>query len=156
NGSGSSRTYQWATNNGGGWVNIPSGTNSTYTTAPTVAADYGLQFQCTVSVACDGSSVTSAAASLIVNCDPATTTDPAGQTIGAGQTATFTVTGGGSLRTFQWQKSTDSGGSWNPISGATNASYTTAAAVVGDNGLQFRCVISACGPTSATSAAAVL
>jgi hypothetical protein len=155
-GSGSTRTYQWATNNGGGFVNITGATNSTYTTAPTVDADYGLQFQCTVSVACDSSVVTSAAASLVVNCDPATTTDPVSQALGAGQTATFTVTGGGSLPVFQWQKSTDNGSTWNPISGATTASYTTPPAVVGDNGSQFRCVVSACGPTTATSATATL
>ncbi len=156
NGSGSSRTYQWATNNGGGFINVPGATNSTYTTPPTVDADYGMQAQCTVSVACDSSTVTSAFASLIVNCDPATTTDPASVTLGVGQTATFTITRGGSLPTSQWQKSTDGGSNWSPISGATNASYTTPVAVIGDNASQYRCVVSACGPTAATSAAATL
>jgi hypothetical protein len=153
-GSGTHVTYQWATNNGSGWINIPHATNASYTTPPETVDNYGLQFQCTVSVACDSSAVTSAAASLIVNCDPATTTDPVSQSVAVGQTATFSVTGGGSLPTYQWQ--TNNGGGWGNISGATNSSYTTPPEVMGDNNLQFRCNVSACGPTTATSAAATL
>ena len=31
--------------------------------------------------------------------------------------------------TYQWEKSDDAGANWNPIGGATSASYTTAATV---------------------------
>jgi hypothetical protein len=154
-GSGSSPTFQWATNNGSGWFNIPGATNASYTTPSTSVSDYGLMFQCTVSVACDNSTVTSALAYLVVNCDAAGTTDPAGQSVGAGQTATFSVTGSGSLPTYQWQ--TNNGGGWVNIGGATNASYTTPPEVVADNGLQFRCAVSvACNSSSVTSGAATL
>lgn len=157
-GTGSHVTYQWATNdafngNTDGWVNIPGATNASYTTRPEVTADYGLQFECTVSVACDNSTVTSAAANLIVNCNPATTTDPTSQAVGVGQTATFSVTGGGSLPTYQWQ--TNNGGGWVNIPGATNSSYSTLG-VLAYNGLQFQCVVTACGPTMATSGTATL
>jgi hypothetical protein len=154
-GSGSSATYQWATNNGSGWVNIPGATNASYTTRPEVVADYGLQFQCTVSVACDGSSATSAFASLIVNCDTAGTTDPVGQVVAVGQTATFSVTGSGSLPTYQWQ--TNNGSAWVNVTGATTPSYTTPPEVAGDDGLQFRCVVSvACDSSSVISGTATL
>ena len=154
-GSGSSATYQWATNNGSGWFDVPGATNASYTTPPTSVNDYGLMFQCTVSVACDHSTVTSAFAYLKVNCDTAGTTDPAAQSVAAGQTATFSVTGSGSLPTFQWQ--TNNGGGWVSIGGATSASYTTPPEVVADNGLQFQCVVSvACDGSSATSGTATL
>ena len=154
-GSGSDATYQWATNNGGGWVNIPGATNSSYTTTPETVDNYGLQFQCTVSVACDGSSATSQAASLIVNCFTAGTSDPSSVTIGAGQTATFSVTGSGSNPTYQWQ--TNNGGGWVNITGATSSSYTTPPEVVANNGLQFQCVVTTpCDGASVTSAAATL
>ena len=48
--------------------------------------------------------------------------------------------------TYQWEKSDDAGANWNPIGGATNASYTTAATVYAtDHDDQYRCVISAVG-----------
>ena len=48
--------------------------------------------------------------------------------------------------TYQWEKSDDAGANWNPIGGATSASYTTAATVYAtDNDDQYRCVISAVG-----------
>jgi hypothetical protein len=65
--SGSLPAYQWQTNNGvSGWVNIDGATSASYTTPATVVADSGLQFQCIVSVACNGSSVTSAPVTLQV------------------------------------------------------------------------------------------
>ncbi|HEX3357859.1 MAG TPA: immunoglobulin domain-containing protein, partial [Tepidisphaeraceae bacterium] len=37
--------YQWMTNNGSGWVNIPGATNATYTTPPLSSALNGLNYQ---------------------------------------------------------------------------------------------------------------
>ena len=47
---------------------------------------------------------------------------------------------GGTL-SYQWQISTDNGGTWNNISGATNASYTTGTVNISDNGTQYRCTV---------------
>jgi hypothetical protein len=160
-GSGSHPTYQWATNNensggSGGWFDIIGATNSSYTTPPEVVGDYGLEFQCTVSVACDSSTAISQLATLKVNCFTAGTTDPANKIVGAGQTATFSVTGSGSNPTYQWQ--TNNGSGWVNIGGATSASYTTPVQVnTANNGLQFRCIVTTpCDSASATSAAATL
>jgi Immunoglobulin domain len=68
---------------------------------------------------------------------PAITTQPANQTVTTGQTATFTVVASGAAPlTYQWQKNNAN------ISGATSASYTTAATVAADTGTTFRVVVS--------------
>jgi hypothetical protein len=85
---------------------------------------------------------------------PAVTTNPANQTVTAGQTATFTAAASASP-TVQWQKSTDSGGSWNDITGAVSTTYTTPATAASDDGTRFRAVFTNAVST-ATSTAATL
>jgi hypothetical protein len=153
-GSGSHPTFQWSTNS----VNIPGATNASYTTAPITEVPYdGLTFQCTVSVACNGSSASSSA-TISENCfTVGDAGDPVSKTVGAGNTATFTTSASGSLPTYQWQKSTDNGASWNPINGATNASYTTPVLTTSDSGTQFRTVLSVfCDGSSVTNVPAAL
>jgi len=78
---------------------------------------------------------TAATLSITVNAKPPAiliTTQPASQSILVGETATFTVvaTGTGTL-TYQWAKNGVA------IPSATSASYTTPAAVLGDNGSTY-------------------
>ena len=100
---------------------------------------------------------------------PSITTQPSNTTVTAPSTATFTVaasaTGGGTL-SYQWQRSTNSGGSWSNVStgtGGTTASYTTAATSVtggsANNADQYRCAVTETGGTNAgtvNSSAAIL
>lgn len=100
---------------------------------------------------------------------PTISVHPANQTVTAPATATFGVTaaatGGGTL-SYQWQRSTNSGGSWSNVStgsGGTTNSYTTAATSVSggnaNNADQWRCVVTETGgtnPGSANSNAATL
>src|SRR5205823_728060 len=68
---------------------------------------------------------------------PSIATQPANQTVTVGQTATFTVVATGTAPlSYQWQKN------GTAISGATSASYTTAATTSSDNGAQFVVVVS--------------
>jgi photosystem II stability/assembly factor-like uncharacterized protein len=81
---------------------------------------------------------------------PLVTSNPANQTVQAGQTATFSVVATGSAPlAYQWQRGTVS------IAGATGASYTTPATVVGDSGATYAAVVSNASG-SATSATAML
>ena len=58
--------------------------------------------------------------------------------------------------TYQWEKSDDGGGSWNPVAGGTSASYTTGATTYADDhNDQYRCVISAVGAASDATTNAV-
>jgi Immunoglobulin I-set domain len=69
---------------------------------------------------------------------PYITTQPVNQTVTAGQTATFMVAAAGSpAPTVQWQVSTDSGVTFNNLSGATSTtlSFTTA---ISQNGNKYR------------------
>src|SRR5215472_6741082 len=81
---------------------------------------------------------------------PSITTQPVGQTVTAGQTATFMVVATGTAPlSYQWQKD------GTAISGATSASYTTAATSSSDNGAKFQVVVSN-SAGSVTSNAATL
>lgn len=100
--------------------------------------------------------------SFVVTGGPTINTQPSNQTVTAPATATFTVSAtasAGSL-TYQWQRSTNSGGSWSNVStgtGGTTASYTTPATSVSsgsaNNGDQYRCQVSDSNGTVNTSAA---
>jgi len=67
---------------------------------------------------------------------PAITTQPADKAVLPGQTATFSIvaTGNGAL-SYQWRRNGLN------ITGATGASYTTAATTLADNGAIFDCVV---------------
>ena len=68
---------------------------------------------------------------------PTITAQPANQSVTEGQTATFAVTATGTAPlSYQWQKGTSA------ISGATSASYTTPPTTTGDDGSQFKVVVS--------------
>ena len=89
-------------------------------------------------------------ASLWVLSAPAIRSQPVSQSVLAGSSATFTVsaTGTGPLR-YQWKKNgTD-------ISGATNSSYTTPGASLGDSGAQYSVVVSNAAGTVTSSSASL-
>ena len=81
---------------------------------------------------------------------PSITTQPTNQTVTVGQTATFMVVATGTAPlSYQWQEN------GTAISGATSASYTTAATSSSDNGAKFQVVVSN-SAGSVTSNAATL
>jgi Ricin-type beta-trefoil lectin domain/Immunoglobulin I-set domain len=84
---------------------------------------------------------------------PTISMQPTNQTVTAGQTATFTAAATGSpTPTVQWQVSTDSGVTFNNVSGATSTtlSFTTA---LSQNGYQYRAVFTNSAGTATTTAA---
>ncbi|MES2920341.1 MAG: pectinesterase family protein [Verrucomicrobiota bacterium] len=86
---------------------------------------------------------------------PTIVTDPAGATILVGGSKTFAVSAyGTAILTYQWERSTDGGTVYNPISGATGSSYEIASALLSNAG-HYRCVVSN-DHGSDTSAPAVL
>ncbi len=99
---------------------------------------------------------TTTAATLTVNNSPTLptiTTQPTNQTVTAGQTATFTAAATGSpTPTVQWQVSTDAGGTFSNLSGATSTtlSFTTA---LSQNGNRYRAVFTNSAGTATTTAA---
>lgn len=135
-------TYQWKR----GGADVAGATQASYTTPALSPDDDGVQY--TVLVSNSHGSRLSAAATLRVKRRPTITTQPVSVTVTEGQTATFTVVASGAT-TYQWFRN------GTVIAGATQASYTTPAAVLSDSGAQFR-VMAANTAGSATSSTATL
>ncbi len=123
-------TYQWSKNGG----SISGATSASYTTPATVIDDNGALFSVMVSNSI--SNAVSNAPTLTVNSAPAITTQPAVWSATVGATATFSVAASGTAPlTYQWRKT------GTAIGGATSASYTTPATVIGDNGATFDVIV---------------
>lgn len=71
---------------------------------------------------------------------PTITSNPQNASVLTGQAAIFTVTATGAI-SYQWQSKTSGSGSFSAISGATSSTYTTPPASAGDDGTQFRCIV---------------
>ncbi len=77
---------------------------------------------------------------------PAITTHPVNRAVRPGQAAIFSVTAGGTAPGFQWQVSTNGGGSWTnlsngaPYDGVTTATLAVSGVTLDLNRLQYRCV----------------
>ncbi len=92
---------------------------------------------------------------LTVNQAPAVTLNPSNQTVNSGNSVSFSAAASGfPAPTVQWQRSTDGGGSFSNIAGATSTTYTFTAASA-DNGNKYRAVFTN-STGSATSTAATL
>jgi hypothetical protein len=168
--TGTAPTYQWqeSTNGGGTWNNITNGgiyggatTNTLALTAVTAGMN-NYQYRCIVSGATACAAVNSGAATLTVNTGPAITAQPVNTTICGGQNTSYSVTANGTGLTYQWQLSTDGGGTWNPIAnggvyaGATTATLTITGATPAMSTYRYRCIVSGTCNPAATSTAAVL
>jgi hypothetical protein len=95
------------------------------------------------------------------DCNPVGfTSGPVDTSVALGEMANFSVVATGSVPAFQWQVSTDAGGSWNNVSsgtGGATASYTTPALSSGDNGYKYRCIATVpCDSSSMTSSVATV
>jgi hypothetical protein len=86
---------------------------------------------------------------------PGITTQPTGVAVCAGANAAFNVVSPGGGLSYQWQVSTDGGGTFTNIAGATTASYTATAVTSTQDNNQYHVIVSTlCGTT--TSNAAIL
>lgn len=168
--AGAGLTYQWqsATSCAGPWTNLANGapysgvTTATLTVNPTAIAMNGTAYRCVVSGTC-APAVNSNCVTLTVNTPVAITSQPSNATLCAGLQTTFTVAATGTTPTYQWQESTNGGGSWANItnggvySGATTATLTLTGVTAGMSGYQYRCVVNGAATcTAANSTAGIL
>jgi hypothetical protein len=147
-------TYQWQVSTAAvpAFTNIPGATGSSLTLTAVTAGMSGNQYRCVVTGQCG--STNSNAATLTVNVAPAVTTNPTNQAVCSGSAVSFTAAGSGTpAPTFQWQVSTTAVPAFTNIPGATSATYTIASTAIGDNGNQYRCVLTnSCGTVNTTAA----
>jgi len=144
-------TVQWQrSTNGLDWNDVGGATSATYSFTA-AAGDDGARFRAVFTNAV--STATSAVATLAVRYAPVVTTDPVSQTKLAGESVTFTAAATGNTSpTVRWQVSTDNGGNWTDVDGATSPSYTFTTAA-GQNGNRYRAVFhNQLGDTPSTAA----
>jgi subtilisin-like proprotein convertase family protein len=105
---------------------------------------------------------TTAAITINVNQLPAVTTPPSNLTVCANSNATFTATATGAGISYQWQVSTNGGGSYTnlsntaPYSGVTTNTLLITNVPASFNNNRYRLVVSGTCPPNAISAAAIL
>ncbi|MBK7289259.1 MAG: hypothetical protein IPI78_02835 [Chitinophagaceae bacterium] len=159
--SGSGLMDQWevSTNGGGTWANVVNNANYAGATTPTLTLtnvpptfnNYRYRNNIT-SPPCTPGITT--AATLTVNTFPVITSHPSNLTICEGANSTFTVgatTGVGAL-TYQWQFRQTPASAWVDISGATSSTFSQSS-VIGQNGYQFRVIVTAgCGSSNSNPA----
>ncbi|HYC39374.1 MAG TPA: T9SS type A sorting domain-containing protein [Chitinophagaceae bacterium] len=149
-------SYQWqvSTNGGSSWSDIAGATGTSYTIASPNGAMSSNQYRAVARGQCNNTP--SNAAVLIVNTAPSISSQPQNATICAGSNHTFSVGAGGTGITYQWQLSTNGGGTWNDIPGATASTYTVTSATTAMSGNQYRVNLGGTCPPPASSTAATL
>ncbi|MGC4101782.1 reprolysin-like metallopeptidase [Ferruginibacter sp.] len=165
--TGPTLTYQWqeSTNGGTSWTNITNGGiygGATTTTLALTGVTAGMnnnQYRAIISGTTSCGSATTSTATLTVNTAPAVTTQPAASTICTGSNTSFTSAATGTGISYQWQVSTNGGGTWTNIanggvySGATTATLTLTGATVALTTYQYRVVVSGtCAPAANSTA----
>jgi hypothetical protein len=150
-------SVQWevSSDGGGSWSEI-AGATSTSCSFTATSAQNGYEYRAVFSNA--AGKATTNAATLTVTAPPSgeapdLTSQPASQTVAVGASATFTAAASGSpTPSVQWELSSDGGGSWSEIPGATSTSYSFAAGSA-QNGYEYRAVFSNSAGKATTNAA---
>jgi hypothetical protein len=101
-----------------------------------------------------GSSTVFTDVTVAAEAAPTVTDDPDDRTVTAGQQAVFSAAASGAA-SVRWQVSTDDGGSWDDVPGATATTLALTAAGA-DDGNRYRAVFASGSGVEATTAAATL
>ncbi|MFI4985666.1 MAG: IPT/TIG domain-containing protein [Solirubrobacterales bacterium] len=146
-------TVKWETSANGGttWTAVAGGTSDQLTIVGAKTSISGHQYRATFKNVV--STAISEAATLTVQKAPSVTKQPASLTVDEGQSATFEATGSGfPTPTVQWEISTDGGGTWSAVEGATANQLTIASTLTSEDGHKYRAVFTnaAGSVTSAT------
>lgn len=149
-------SYQWQVNTGSGFTNLSNSapysgvTTATLTITGATAGLSGYQYRCVLG-SCGGS-LNSNAATLNISVPVSITTQPASASLCDGASHTISLVTTGTVISYQWQLSTNGGSTWTNLAGATSSSFGLTA-YTGQNGYQFRCVVTgSCGPVNSLAA----
>jgi len=134
-------TVQWeiSTNDGGTWSLVEGATSDQLTVADVGISESGDEYRAVFTNA--AGKATSAAATLTIQTPPAVTEQPAAITVEVGHSAVFEAAASGfPAPTVQWEVSTDGGGTWSAVAGATADRLTIASTQASENGDEYRAV----------------
>jgi alpha-tubulin suppressor-like RCC1 family protein len=132
-------TVRWevSTNGGGTWSTVTGATTSRLEIASANTSESGAEYRAVFTNVVG--SATSKAATLTVQLAPAVTKQPASVTVESGQSAVFeAIVAGSPTPTAQWELSTNGGGTWSTVSGATSDRLEIASAKTSENGYEYR------------------
>lgn len=160
--------YQWQISTDGGTnftnlTNTPPYSNvttATMTVNPVTAAMNGNQFRCVVSGTC-ATPINSSVATLTVQDLPNITQQPE-NAAACNQSVVFSVQASGNDNTYQWQVSTNGGGTYTnltntpPYSGVNTPTLTINPASPALAGNLYRCIITGCNTPVNSQAATLL
>jgi hypothetical protein len=135
-------TVQWllSTNEGATWANVEGATSDKLTILETSVSESGYWYRAVFKNPA-GQASTKAVTLTVLQRFPALTKQPASVTVEEGHSASFEATASGfPAPTVQWELSTDAGGSWTPVSGATTDMLTIAGASTSEDGEEYRAV----------------
>jgi len=137
-------TVQWqvSTNGGGTFTNLSGATSTTLSITGTTNAMSGNKYRAVFTNAAGSATTTNATLTVNAgNTAPTITTNPTNVTVTACATATFTAAASGSpTPTVQWQVSTNGGGTFTNLSGATSTTLTILGTTVAMNGNEYHAV----------------
>lgn len=151
-GAGIGTQWQISTDGGAHFADIDGATSGTYMVTGAPASLNGAEYRAVFSNHC--SSQNTDPATLVVNTSPSVTMNPMSQTVCAGGNVMFTAGASGSpTPAVQWQISTNGGGTFNNIGGATSGTLSLTGVTFGQNGYQYRAMFSnICNVVSTTAA----
>jgi hypothetical protein len=152
-------TVQWqiSTNKGSTWTNYTGAgaTSSSVTSASLTTSESGWEVRAVFKNSSGKATTSAATITVLKDVVPKVTAQPVSKTVAPGTTASFSAAASGApTPTVQWQVSTNSGGTWANVSGATSTTLSVAATTA-ENGWRYRAVFSNPGG-SATSSGATL
>ena len=153
--TGANLTYQWQISTDGciTFNDIVLATSSTYTVTGVTNGMNGFSYRVVVTNAC-GTVTSPSCTTLTVGNAAAITGQPVNTTVCEGQNAVFTVTGTGTISSYQWQVNTGTG--FTDIPGATSATLTLPAVTVAMSGNQYQVNVFSCTAIPITSTVATL
>ena len=134
-------TVQWevSSNAGGTWSAVPGATADLLSVANTKSSENGDEYRAAFTNA--AGTARSSAATLTVHRPPTVTEQPSGITVEVGTGAAFEAAASGfPAPTVQWEVSSNSGGTWSVVPGATSDQLTIASTQVSENGDEYRAV----------------
>jgi len=163
-GTGTGIGYQWQVNTGAGFVNVTNGgvysgaTTSTLNITGATAAMNGYIYHVVLTGTCPPPATSSNATLTVVN-PVSITAQPAAQAVlCSGSNTSFSVTAASTETiTYQWQVSTNAGGSWSNVtnggvySGATTTTLSITGATVAMNSYLYRVLLTNVSCTSPTT-----
>ncbi|MGD0452381.1 MAG: IPT/TIG domain-containing protein [Solirubrobacteraceae bacterium] len=134
-------TVQWeiSTNGGSTWSAVEGATADQLTVASAKTSENGDEYRAVFTNV--AGQATSAVATLDVHDPPAVTEQPVGMIVEVGHTAVLEASASGfPAPTVQWELSTNAGGTWTPVAGATADQLTIASAQASESGDEYRAV----------------